>query len=159
MFSPLNRTTVVGDPPTYDTIDSWEAYVAERQQIRDWLVEHGTENPVVLTGDTHQNWVRNIPRDYRDLGSPPVATELMVTSVSTGGNPNPLSTRWGDDPNNPHVLFRNNNRGYVRCTVTPDSWTSDYRKVDTVEQPTGTTTPLATAVIENGVRGAQMIRA
>jgi alkaline phosphatase D len=155
MFSPLNRTTVAGDPPTYDTPDSWDGYVAERQQILDWMVEHGTENPVVLTGDTHQNWVRNIPGDYRDLSSPPVATELMVTSVSTNGNPSPEpSTHWDDDPNNPHVLFRNNNRGYVRCTVTPDSWTSDYRKVDTVEQPTGTTTPLATAVIENGIRGA-----
>jgi alkaline phosphatase D len=158
MFSPLNRTTVAGNPPTYDTFDSWDGYVAERQRILDWMVEHGTENPVVLTGDTHQNWVRNVPGDYRELSSPPVATELMVTSVSTNGDPGAGHFERYGDPNNPHVLFQNNDRGYVRCTVTPDRWTSDYRKVDTVEQPTGTASALATAVIENGVRGAQLIR-
>jgi alkaline phosphatase D len=158
MFSPFNRTIVPGGAPTYDTFDSWDGYVAERQRILDWMVEHGTENPVVLTGDTHQHWVRNVPGDYRDLAGPPVAAELMGTSISTNGDPNPESVRFNDDPNNPHVLFRNNNRGYVRCTVTPARWTAEYRKVTTVVQPEATASTLTTAVIENGIPGAQIIR-
>ena len=88
-FSPFNRSIVPGAPnyATTSPTDSWDGYVAERQRILDWMVERRTENPVVLTGDTHQHWVRNVPGDYRDLASPPVATELLGTSVSTGGNP------------------------------------------------------------------------
>ena len=159
MFSPFNRTVVPGGAPRFDTFDSWDGYVAERQQILDWLVAQGTENPVVLTGDTHQHWVRNVPGDYHDLRSAPVATELMGTSVSTGGDPgDDRFERYGDDPNNPHVLFRSNDRGYVRCAVTPDRWTAEYRVVTTVRQPAATTSTVVTAVIENGVPGAQLIR-
>ena len=82
-FAPFNRSTVLGAPnyATTSPTDSWDGYVAERQRILDWMVERGTENPVVLTGDTHQHWVRNVPADYRDLASPPVATELLGTSA------------------------------------------------------------------------------
>jgi alkaline phosphatase D len=155
-FAPFNRATVPGRVNFGAPSDSWDGYVAERQQILDWIAEHGTPNPVVLTGDTHQNWVRNVPRDYRDLAGPIIATELMGTSISTNGDPPPENRfeRYGDDVNNPHVVFRNNNRGYVRCTVTPDAWVSEFRTVSTVVQPEATTSTLATFVIENGVPGA-----
>lgn len=156
MFSPINRAAP-GVAPRFDTFDSWDGYVAERQGIIDWIVERGTENPVVLTGDTHQHWVRNVPRDYSDLSSPTVAAELMGTSVSTNGDPSAPASEWGD-PSNPHILFKNNQRGYVRCAVTPDRWTAESRVVTTVRQPAATTSTVATAVIENGVPGAQLIR-
>jgi alkaline phosphatase D len=160
-FAPFNRAAP-GAPPNFGVAgstvgpDSWDGYVAERQRILDWIVEQRTPNPVVLTGDSHQNWVRNVPRDYRDLASAPVATEFMGTSISTNGDPpvKNLFTRYQDDPNNPRIVFRNNNRGYVRCTLTPDAWTSEYRKASTVTQPQATASPLATFVIEDGRAGA-----
>ena len=45
----------------------------------------------------------------------------MGTSISTNGNPATESVRYADDPYNPHIVFRNNNRGYVRCTLTPET--------------------------------------
>jgi alkaline phosphatase D len=135
-------------------VDSWDGYVAERQRILDWIVEQRTSNPVVLTGDSHTNWLRNIPGDYRDLASPPMATEFMGTSVSTNGDPAAPTTRGPDDPANPHIIFRNNQRGYVRCTLTPDAWTSEYRVVTTVREPTATTSTVGTFAIENGRPGA-----
>jgi alkaline phosphatase D len=156
-FAPFNRATD-GVSRIFDAAaDGWDGYVAERQLILDWLLEHGTPNPVVLTGDSHQHWVRYVPRDYRDLTSAPVATELMGTSISTNGNPANRFIRFHDDPNNPHVLFRNNNRGYVRCTLTPDTWTSEYRIVDTVTQPVSSPSTLATYVIENGRTEAELV--
>jgi alkaline phosphatase D len=159
-FAPLNRSTDA-DAPTYSAgADYWDGYVAERQQILDWLVAHATPNPVVLTGDTHRNWVRDVPPDFRSLDGPPVATELMGTSISTGGDPGPGSdqgerfVRFRDDPANPHIAFRNNDRGYVRCTLTPDAWVSEFRIVSTVVEPVATTSTLATFVIENGKAGA-----
>jgi alkaline phosphatase D len=155
-FAPINRTTDLG-PPTFTTgADYWDGYVAERQQILDWMVEQQTSNPVVLTGDTHQNWVRNVPPDFRNLDDPPVATEFMGTSISTNGDPVAPRTVFGGDPNNPHILFNNNNRGYVRCTLTPNAWTSEFRKVTKVEEPDAPASTLATFVIENGRAGAEL---
>ena len=86
-FAPINRATDVGPRNFTAGADNWDGYVAERQQILDWMVEQQTSNPVVLTGDTHQNWVRNVPPDFRSLDGPPVATEFMGTSISTDGDP------------------------------------------------------------------------
>ena len=153
-FAPFNRATD-GVSRNFGTgADSWDGYVAERQRILDWIVEQGTPNPVVLTGDTHQNWVRNVPPDFRSFDGPPVATEFMGTSISTNGDPAIPVLRYADDPNNPHIVFRNNNRGYVRCTLTPESWTSEFRAVSSVVQPQGTCSTLATFTVEHGRPGA-----
>jgi alkaline phosphatase D len=135
--------------------DNWDGYVAERQLLLDWMVEKRTANPIVITGDSHNNWVRNVPPNITDFDAPPVATEFMGTSISTGGDPATPSATFGGDLQNPHLLFRNNNRGYVRCTLTPSTWTSEFRKVDTVREPDAPSSPLATFVVENGLPGAQ----
>ena len=153
-FGPNNRQTATR-PRNFGTeADNWDGYVAERQTILDWIVEQQTPNPLVLTGDSHANWIRNIPPDYRNFDGDPVATELMGTSISSGGDPVGASTHYGDEPLNPHIVFHNNNRGYVRCSVTPDTWTAEFRVVDTVRQPEAPTHSLATFVIENGRPGA-----
>ena len=83
----------------------------------------------------------------------------MGTSISSNGDPIPDDrfVRYADDPNNPHIRFRNNDRGYVRCTVTPDSWMSEYRIVSTVEENVVSTSTLATFAIENGNAGAELV--
>jgi alkaline phosphatase D len=134
--------------------DNWDGYVADRQRIIDALAASRTPNPIVITGDSHANWVRNIPPNFTDFDAPPVGTEFMGTSVSTGGDPAKVNTTFDDDPDNPQLLFHNNSRGYVRCTVTPDSWTSDYRTVATVRARGVPVSTLATFVVENGVAGA-----
>jgi alkaline phosphatase D len=154
-FAPLNQAAA-GAPPRFVALaDNWEGYVAERQAIIDWVVEQQTPNFVVLTGDSHRNWVRDIPRDYTSLEHP-IGTEFLGTSITSGGDPAPPVELQFSDPRNPHLRFRNNNRGYVKCTLTPDTWTSEYRVVDTVLQPTSPTRTLATFVVENGRPGAQL---
>ncbi|HKG64895.1 MAG TPA: alkaline phosphatase D family protein, partial [Solirubrobacteraceae bacterium] len=140
--------------------DNWDGYVAERQVLLDHMVTSGTPNPIVITGDSHQNWVRNVPPNHTDFDVAPVATEFMGTSISTGGDPGEGDefTLFGGDPQNPHIVFRNNNRGYVRCTLTPDTWTSDFRVVDSVLRTEDIrTTTLATFEVENGKAGARRV--
>jgi alkaline phosphatase D len=153
-FGPNNRQTDTRPRNFGAEADNWDGYVAERQTILDWLVEQQTPNPIVLTGDSHANWIRNIPPDYRSLDGDAVATELLGTSISSGGDPTNVFTRYSEAPLNPQIVFHNNNRGYVRCSVTPDTWTAEYRIVDTVRQPTSPARSLATFVIENGRPGA-----
>jgi alkaline phosphatase D len=154
-FAPLNNAAV-GAPPRFTAgADNWEGYVAERQAIIDWAVEHATPNLVVLTGDSHQNWVRNIPRHYSSLENP-IGVEFLGTSVSTNGDPATPRTVF-ELPNNPQLLLQNNNRGDCKCTLTEDTWTSEYRIVSTVRQPTATVSSLATFVVQNGVPGATRV--
>jgi alkaline phosphatase D len=160
-FAPWDRDTRP-DRRGFGEGDNWDGYVAERQVLIDHMVASHTPNPVVITGDSHQNWVRNVPPNSTDFDQPPVATEFMGTSISTGGDPAPTEafTRFGDDPQNPHIVFRNNNRGYVRCTLTPSTWTSEFRVVDSVRRTDAVqTSARAMFVVQNGVPGGQRVTA
>ena len=85
----------------------------------DLIAARGLVNTIVITGDVHQNFVRNVPPDSVRLDAEPVATEFIGTSVSTGGD-RTIATNFGGDANNPHLRFQDNHHGYVRCVVTPD---------------------------------------
>jgi alkaline phosphatase D len=151
-FAPFERSLGAG-PLNMGEGDNWDGYVAERQLLLDWMVEQRTTNPVVLTGDSHQSWVRNVPPDIHRFDAPPVATELMGTSVSSNGDPESALTVIGPLAGNPHILLRDNRRGYVRCSLTREAWTSEFRLVPTKARGLPAST-LATAVIENGRAGA-----
>ena len=67
------------------SLDHWDGYVAERQRVLDFLAGNELSNTVVITGDAHENSVRNVPPDFRRLDGPPVATEFIGTSISSEG--------------------------------------------------------------------------
>jgi alkaline phosphatase D len=115
--------------------DSWDGYVADRQRVLDFLKERGLKNTVVITGDKHQNSVRNVAESYTDLAGPPIATEFVGTSISSEGD-TPANTTYGGDASNPHILFENFQRGYVRVELDRalDTWRSDFHVVQTVRR-------------------------
>jgi alkaline phosphatase D len=118
-------------------------------------VEHQTPNLVVLTGDSHRNWVRDIPRHYTELSTTRSAPSSSAPRSRRAAIPSRSSWSSGDS-RNPHLHLRNNNRGYAKCTLTPDTWTTEYRVVGTVEQPASPCRSLATFVVENGTPGAHL---
>ena len=135
-------------------VDSWDGYAADRQGVLDFLKQCGLTNVVVITGDKHQNSVRNVAESYTDIAGPPITTEFVGTSISSGGD-TPPRTSHGDDPLNPHVLFENFNRGYVRVEVDRDTWRSDFRIVETVTRRENVAaSTLESWVVENGKPGA-----
>jgi alkaline phosphatase D len=48
------------------------------------------------------------------------------------------------------VKFHNSERGYVRCTVTSEKWTSDYVAVEDVTKPDGKVLTRASFTVEAG---------
>jgi alkaline phosphatase D len=135
--------------------DAWDGYLVERNEIRDHLA--AASNPVVLTGDVHASYVCDVKDDFDDPASATIATELVGTSITSGGD--------GEDQRpsdlvqfqeNPHIKFINRNRGYVRNIVTRTEWTADYRVVDYVSRPGAPVRNRATFVIENGKPGAAL---
>jgi hypothetical protein len=57
---------------------------------------------------------------------------------------------------NPCVRFFNGERGYVRCTVTPREWRSDFRTVAYVSRPGAPIITRETYLVESGRPGAEL---
>jgi alkaline phosphatase D len=139
-------------------MDQWSGYEAARRRILNFLNERKPSNPVVITGDIHSNWVADLKVDFANPKSGTVGTEFVGTSISSGGDgadSQPIVDKYL--PENPHVHFYNNQRGYVRCVVTRDRWQSDYRVVPFVSKPGAEITTRASFVVENGRSGAQRL--
>ena len=123
-------------PTKVTSQDAWDGYVASRERITQGWVDAKVRNPVVLTGDVHAHWASELKLDYDDPTSATVGTELVCSSITSGGN--------GEDSNpadhpflqiNPHLKFYNNLRGYVSTTITPDELRADFRCLPHVQQP------------------------
>lgn len=148
------RDFQAGDEQRFST-DAWDNYAPERDALRDRIAEVGTTNPVVLTGDVHANYVCDVKANFEDPESATVATELVGTSISTGGNG--VENNVGDAvqyAENPHIKFINRKRGYVRNIITPSTWTADFRTLETVTVRDAPISTRASFVIENGRPGA-----
>jgi alkaline phosphatase D len=135
--------------------EKWDGYPADRQAVLDLITARGLTNTVVITGDVHQNFVRNVPPDHIRLDAAPVATEFIGTSISSGGD-RTLSTVVGGNANNPHLRFSDNHHGYVRCAVTANQWRADYRVVPSVAQADdGGVDTIASFVVDQARPGAE----
>ncbi|UIN46493.1 alkaline phosphatase [Bacillus licheniformis] len=121
--------------PIY-SMDSWDGYPAQRKRVIDFIKSQKLNNIVVLTGDVHASWANNLLVDFDNPKSDIFGVEFVGTSITSGGNG--ADKRADTDKilsNNPHIKFFNDYRGYVRCTVTPEEWRTDYRVVPYVTEP------------------------
>jgi alkaline phosphatase D len=156
MVAPVNQRR--GQEDRY-SMDQWSGYESARNRLVDFLRVRQPSNPVVLTGDIHSNWVNDIKADFAAPQSDTVASELVVTSISSGGDG--VDQRESTPAmlaDNPFVKFFNGQRGYVTCEVSADGLTADYRVVDYVTQPDAPISTRASFVIESGRPGAQRTR-
>ncbi len=133
--------------------DQWDGYEGARDRLFAYLAARRPSNPVVLTGDWHSSWVNDLKADFTDPASETLATEFVGTSISSGCPWAPAVA--AAVPVNPHVkYFDGDRRGYVRATITPDTWTSDYRVVASAADTASPAETLTSWVVENGRPGA-----
>jgi alkaline phosphatase D len=138
--------------------DPWDGYVADRQRILDFIKANDITNLVVITGDKHQNSVRNVAEHYTHWWQEPwITTEFIGTSISSEGDQRgPEQT--GGTVNNPHILRDEFSRGYVRVELDRNSWRTDFRVVASVTtpefQPAWT---LESWIVEHGKPGAHPV--
>jgi alkaline phosphatase D len=155
MFAMVDFTA--GDGKGY-YLDGWPRYANDRMSLMKFIADRKISNPVVLTGDIHANWVNDLRVDDRKPETPVVATEFIGTSITSGGDgmdrPPNIDQRLAE---NPFVKFFNRQRGYVRCTVTPTEWRSDYMTLDFVSRPGGTMRTRASFVVESGKPGGAAV--
>jgi alkaline phosphatase D len=139
-------------------VDGWDGYVASRDRLMGFLADRRPANPVVLTGDFHTNWVADLKANFDDPRSATVGTEFIGTSITSGGD-GADSAPYAEHvlAENGHLHFFNNQRGYVRCDVTPRRWQSDFRVVPYVQRPGAPISTRASFVVEDGVPGARRL--
>ena len=148
---PFARIDSAPGPETRVSMDMWTGYEDSRRRLTDFLVRQRPSNPVFITGDVHANFALEAKADFDDPSSATVAPELVGTSISSGGDGAEV-TRGGQAAldANPHLKFYNGQRGYVRCTVTPKSLTSEFRVLPYVSRSGAPIETRATFQIDNG---------
>ncbi|QFZ18162.1 alkaline phosphatase D family protein [Saccharothrix syringae] len=134
------------------SMDSWDGYTANRDRLQRGWDAAGLRNTVVLTGDVHRSWAADLMLDY-DRQDRVVGTELVTTSVTSGGDGNAADT--GLSSLNPHVKFHKNLRGYVRTVTTPAQVGVDFRCVDRVTTRDYPVKTVQSYVVEAGNPGLQ----
>ncbi|MGC6464419.1 MAG: alkaline phosphatase D family protein [Akkermansiaceae bacterium] len=133
------------------SMDQWPGYAAERQKLMEFIRDHKISNPVILTGDIHSHWANELRIDDRQTDTPTYATEFVTTSLSSGGNgPKVFKLLDAVYSNNACTKYYSAERGYVLCEATPKSFTADYKAIEEVEKPGGTTVSRAKFTVEAG---------
>jgi alkaline phosphatase D len=142
-----------GEDASY-SMDRWDGYPAARTRLLHFLRVRRPGNPVVLTGDTHFNLAGELKPQFGDPGSPVVGVEFIGTSLSSGGD-GADSADFGQRflAANPDLKFFNNQRGYIRCLLTPRDWRADYRVLEYVSRPGAPITTRASFIVQNGRSG------
>jgi len=139
-------------------MDKWDGYAANRKRLLEFLRDRKPSNPVVITGDIHSNWVNDLKPEFYKETSPVVATEFVGTSITSAGDGadvRPTTATMLSE--NPHIKFYNGQRGYVRCSIQPDRWQTDYRVLASVSKPDEPISTRASFVVENGKAGARRV--
>jgi len=155
MMARVDRTP--GDAVAY-SMDQWAGYEVGRRRLLRFLADAKISNPVVLTGDIHTNWVNDLRVNFDDQKTPPVGTEFVGTSITSGGDGGQTrKDTAGVLADNPFVKFYNAERGYVRCELTSQQWKTSFRVVPYVTRPGASCTTRATFVVENGRPGAHKV--
>lgn len=124
-------------PETQLSMDQWSGYPAARDRLLGAIAERAPNRTVVLTGDIHSSWVNELHAGFARPDCPVIAAEFVGTSISSGGDGADRSSyvRDANLAENPHVKWQNGRRGYVSCTVSPESWQAAYRIVPFVSRP------------------------
>ncbi|HEY5551014.1 MAG TPA: alkaline phosphatase D family protein, partial [Opitutaceae bacterium] len=132
-------------------VDKWAGYEHERREVLRFLESARIRNPVVLTGDIHENWANELWNDFDSPEPRPVAVEFLGTSISSSGDgtdrPDYLEDLLRE---NPCVKYHNNERGYLVCEVTPKQWRTDFKTVEYVTRRGAPLNTRASFVIESG---------
>lgn len=138
------------------SMDAWDGYVASRQRVGEGL--RAARNAVVLTGDVHRHYAADLKADYADPSSETIGTELVCTSISTGGDGSDRSAATDVQlAENPHIKFASTQRGYVRTRFTADRMRADFRVLPYVRQPGAPVSTRASFVVHDGRPGLDQV--
>ncbi|MFE9247724.1 alkaline phosphatase D family protein [Streptomyces sp. NPDC007088] len=136
------------------SMDSWDGYPASRQRLLDGWRSTGKDNLMVLTGDVHVHYGFDIKADFDDPASKTLGTEIVTSSITSGGDGSDRPANWDTYmAANPHLKFYNGRRGYALVTLGQDAARAEWKTVPAVTTPGAPLTTAGTFVTEAGNPG------
>lgn len=136
--------------------DGWDGYPVARRRLTDALVRHRVQNPIVIGGDVHANWVCDVLEDFDRPDSRVIASEFCGTSITSQGRPQRQLDRQRAE--NAHVrLADSTRRGYVSVHLSDARCEVSLRVLDEVTDPQSAIRTQATFVVEPGRPGPQRV--
>jgi alkaline phosphatase D len=152
MFAAFDYLT---GPTALFNMDQWDGYWLARQRITSFLALRRPSNPVVITGDIHSSWVHDLKVNYANPSSATVGAEFVGPSISSSVPSILNGIVQAALPANPHTLFFDGlYHGYVRCTITLETWLAEYRVVPTILDEQADTFTLRSFAVQDGQPGA-----
>jgi alkaline phosphatase D len=136
------------------SMDAWDGYRASRARVQQGWIDRQVRNPLVLTGDVHSAWANDLKADYDSGSSATIGTELVCTSIASGGDGS-ATTTIPYASTNPHLKFYSARRGYTLATVGPSQVRADFRAVPFVTEHDAAVSTVKSFVILDGRPGLQ----
>jgi alkaline phosphatase D len=132
--------------------DQWDGYPAGRRRLLDHIAAAEISDVVVLSGDIHSALAGVLRTDGTNGPRTPVAVEFVTASISSRGHADVIGLNGRDpDPSIFGLTYAElMHRGYARCTVTPERWTTEFVIVADVTDPASTTSVAGTVVADAG---------
>jgi alkaline phosphatase D len=129
--------------------DAWSGHPAARARFLRGLVETRAQNPIVLSGDIHSFWANELKLNFRDIRAAPMASEFVVTSITSPGVPYEPFAGWA--ARMPHMkYFESRHRGYLMIEVAPGQTVASMRVISDVRDPKATISTLKRFAVEDG---------
>nr|WP_316642739.1 alkaline phosphatase D family protein [uncultured Roseateles sp.] len=139
--------------PQYWT-EAWDGYPLARQRLLGDMLAAKANNPIVLGGDVHANYIADLKLDFNDAKAATIATEFCGTSITSHGLPNDKvqgAMAW-----NPHLRYgRSDKRGYTLFDLSKQRLAAELRTVDDAMNGQSPVSVEKRYVVEAGKPGAQ----
>ncbi|MEQ8425247.1 MAG: alkaline phosphatase D family protein [Cyclobacteriaceae bacterium] len=160
IFSDIDLSQVLPKMPR--NLDSWDGYPAEKEKIKNHLINNRIRDVIFLTGDTHASWAMEVATDVSNSYDPVTsrgafAIEFGTPSISAANSNERNSTEDVKNSEvtllaaNPHIKYTNNrDHGYLILTLTPTSAKSDWYYVETLRQQGSTEFKGESFAVEKG---------
>ena len=108
----------------------------------------------MLTGDVHRHYAADLHLDPDDATSPVVASEVVTTSVSSGGDGSARTALTDVQlAENPHLRWVDSRRGYVVLRLDAESLVAEHRVLERVSRPGGRVATAARFALGDRERG------
>ncbi|MGE0587038.1 MAG: alkaline phosphatase [Cyclobacteriaceae bacterium] len=144
IFSDIDLSQVLPRMPR--NLDSWDGYPAEKNFIKEHLINNRIRDVLFLTGDTHASWAFEVATDVANTYNPTTsqgafAIEFGTPSISAANSNerNPTEEVKKSEitlmETNPHIKYTNNrDHGYMILTLTPAQARADWYYVETLRK-------------------------
>ena len=156
VFSRVNQSVVYGNVNPFN-YDQWDGYQANRNRTLRHLAANNISNNIIISGDSHANWVSDIPTPYPGEGPEYLGVEFAGTAVSSpppAGEQNvPSANAESERLSEANADLQWNEmwyRGYFELRITQETVQALFFGLPTILNRNPHEIPLANFTVRNG---------